>query len=154
LAAFLHGCSSYERPYETWGPQQSTKQSVSSLLPLYQAQAHAWSAPPTVAKGAPPPTASSLADARTASALYAKAMPSANTGRMSGDVSAPWPGGPGIDAGGPPLVNNVLGVRSSSDTPTPAWPPEPSAEDPSAVTPCVSRDQGSGARDQGSGVGD
>jgi hypothetical protein len=156
LAAVLDGCSSYERPYETWGPQQTTSQSVSGLLPVYQAQARAWSGPQTVAKSALSPTAGSRAamDVQAASALGAKGMAgAASAGRTPGDVSAPWPGGPGIDAGGGALVSSVLGVHSSADTPTPAWPPEPSAEDPSAsVTPCGGRDQESEVRGQGSEV--
>jgi hypothetical protein len=146
LAAVLDGCSSYERPYQTWGPQQTTSQSVSSLLPLYQAQARAWSGPTTVAKGgvSPRPGSPGAMDAQAASAFGAPGTPGAAcAGRMPGDVSTPWPGGPGIDAGGGSLASAVLGVHSSSDTPTPAWPPEPPAEETSAVTPCGGKEQGS-----------
>ena len=112
FVGILEGCSSFDRPYyDTWGPQGSASQTAPSKpLPAYPGQARAWYGAPPSAKAAPS-TAGSFTAASSGAAGTQALTALASADKLPGDVTAPWPGGPGIDAGASSPVNSVLGVR-------------------------------------------
>jgi hypothetical protein len=134
FVGILEGCSSFDRPYyDTWGPQGSTSQTaLSRPLPAYPGQARAWYGPPALAKAAPS-TAGSFTAASSGAAGTQPLTASASADKLPGDVNAPWPGGPGIDAGASSPVNSVLGVRALAAAPAPVWPAEPDGENATAA---------------------
>ena len=136
VVGMLEGCSSFEHPYyDTCGPQGGASQTaaLSKPLPAYPGQGRSWYGPPATAKGTSS-TAGSFMAANSDTAGVKGATASASAEKKPGDVSAPWPGGPGIDAGADSPVNSVLGMRCSAEAPAPVWPPEPEGAD--VVTPC------------------